>query len=82
MITVFAVDSALRRVCAIFSAQADRGDITPTERDLLMDGAIMLAMHVDELARDSLAAPDPVWPQGAHSKPFGRHERQAVAVAA
>ena len=36
MITVLTVDAALRRICAIFREQADRGDITPTERDLLI----------------------------------------------
>jgi hypothetical protein len=82
VITVFAVDSALQRVCAIFREQADRGDITAAERDLLMDGAILLAMHVDEMARDGRAGADPGWPEGALPTPVGRHERHAVAAAA
>jgi len=52
VITVLTVDAALQRVCAIFHEQANRGDITSAERDLLVDGAILLAMHVDDLARD------------------------------
>jgi hypothetical protein len=83
VITVFTVDAALQHVCAIFREQADRGDITPTERDLLMDGAILLAVHVDEdLARDGRVCSDSGWPEGALPKPVGRHERQAAAAAA
>ena len=80
MITVLTVDAALQHVCATFREQADRGDITPTERDLLIDGAILLAMHVDEdLARDHRVDPDSGWPEEALSKPVGRRERQAAA---
>jgi len=80
VITVLTVDAALQHVCATFREQADRGDITPTERDLLIDGAILLAMHVDEdLARDHRVGPDTGWPEGALSKPVGRRERQAAA---
>ena len=82
LITVLSVDTALQNVCAIFREHADRGDITPTERDLLMDGAILLAMHVDELAREGRAGSDSGWPEGTQPKPVGRHERQAVAAAA
>ncbi len=82
MITVLTVDEALRHVCAIFREQADRGDITPTERDLLIDGAILLAMRVDDQARDGRTGSDPGWPAGARPKPAGRHERQAFAAAA
>jgi hypothetical protein len=50
---VLTVDAELEHICAIFREQADRGEITATERDLLIDGAILLAMHVDDdLARD------------------------------
>lgn len=72
MITVLAVDAALERTCAMFRDRADRGEITPVERDLLIDGAILLAMHVDDLARDGGAGPTPA----------GRHERNRVAAAA
>ena len=83
MITVLTVDAELQHVCAIFREQADRGDITPTERDLLIDGAILLAMHVDEdLARDARVGSDSGWPEGALPGPVGRHERQPAATAA
>jgi hypothetical protein len=82
VITVLTVDAALQRTCAMFREQAGRGDITPTERDLLTDGAILLAMHVDDLARDGRVGSDSGWPEGALPKPVGRHERQAVAAAA
>ena len=82
MITVLTVDTALQRVCAIFREQADRGDITPTERDLLIDGAILLAMHVDDLARDGRRGSRSGWPEGALPQPVGRHERHATAAAA
>jgi len=80
VITVFTVDAALQRVCAIFREQADRGDITPAECDLLIDGAILLAMHVDDLDRDGRVGSHSRWPEGA--LPVGRHERHAAAAAA
>lgn len=80
MNTVLAVDEALQHVCAVFREQADRGDITPAERDLLMDGAILLAIRVDDLA-EGYTAPDFDWPEGAQPRPAGRHERQAAAAA-
>jgi len=67
VITVLTVEAALEQTCAIFRERADRGDITPAERDLLVDGAILLAMHVDELARAGRV---------------GRHERYLAAAAA
>jgi hypothetical protein len=79
VITVLTVDAALRHVCAIFRERADRGDITPTERDLLIDGAILLAMHVDDLAQDGRPGPHSCWAEGALPEPAGRHERHAVA---
>jgi hypothetical protein len=82
VITVLTVDAALQHICAIFREQADRGDITPAERDLLIDGAILLAMHVDDLARDGLASPHAGWPAGASPEPAGRHERHVAAAAA
>jgi len=82
VITVLNVDAELQHVCATFREQADRGDITPTERDLLIDGAILLAMHVDELARDGRIGARSSWPEGALPEPVGRHGRHAaVAVA-
>ena len=79
MITVLTVDAALQHIRAIFREQADRGDITPTERDLLIDGAILLAMQVDDLARDDCADSHSGWPDGTLPKPAGRHERLAAA---
>jgi hypothetical protein len=80
VITLLTVDAELQQVCAVFREQADRGEITPTERDLLIDGAILLAMHVDDdLARDGRAGSDPAWLEGALPKSAGRHERRAAA---
>jgi hypothetical protein len=77
VITVLTVEAALQRTCAVFREQAGRGDITPAERDLLTDGAILLAMHVSDLARESGADPAPGRP-----RPAGRHERYPAAAAA
>jgi hypothetical protein len=82
VITVLTVDEALQHVCATLREHADRGEITPTERDLLIDGAILLAMRVDDLARDGRAGWDSGWPEGVLPERAGRHERHAVAAAA
>lgn len=82
MITELTVEVALQRTCAIFRERADRGDITPAERDLLIDGAILLAMHVDDLAREDRADSAPGWAGAARPEPAGRHERYPVAAAA
>ena len=82
MITVLTVDAALQHICAIFREQAGRGDITPTERDLLIDGAILLAMHVDDLAQDGRVGSHSDWPEGAPPEPAGRHGRHLAAAAA
>jgi hypothetical protein len=82
VITVLTVDEALQHVCAIFREHADRGEITPAERDLLIDGAILLAMYVDDHACDSDAGPDTGCPERALPEPVGRHERQTATVAA
>ena len=76
MITVLTVDAALESACAIFREGTDRGDITPAERDLLIDGAILLAMHIDDLAGDGAAGPA----QEARPAPAGRHERYQAAA--
>jgi hypothetical protein len=78
--TVFTVDAALESTCATFRARADRGDITPDERDLLIDGAILLAMHIDDLLRDDRAGLTPGWPRTARPAPAGRHERHQSAA--
>ena len=82
MITVLTVDAALQHICAIIREQADRGDITPAERDLLIDGAILLAMHVNDLALDGRVGSHSGWPEGALPEPVGRHERHVAAAAA
>jgi hypothetical protein len=82
VITVLTVDAALQHICVIFREQADRGDITPTERDLLIDGAILLANYVDDLDRDGRVGSHSGWPDGAPPEPAGRHERQATVAAA
>ena len=82
MITVLTVDEALQHTCALLREEADRGDITPTERDLLIDGAILLAMHVDDQDRVGRAGPDSGWSEGALPEPAGRHERRRVKAAA
>lgn len=64
MVTVLTVEAALQHACAIFREQADRGDITPAERDLLIDGAILLAMHIDDLVQDRRVESHPDWPTG------------------
>ena len=79
--SVLTIDAALQHICAIFREQADRGDITPTERDLLTDGAILLAMRVDDQARDGRVGSDSGWPEGA-TRSVGRHERQVATAAA
>ena len=82
MITVLTVDAALEHTCAIFRERADQGDITPAERDLLIDGAILLAMHIDTLACEGRARSTPGWPRKARPAPAGRHERYPAAAAA
>jgi hypothetical protein len=79
VITVLTVDAALQHICAIFREQADRGDITPTERDLLIDGAILLANYVDDLARDGRIGSHSGWPEAALPEPAGRHAATAAA---
>ena len=82
MITVLTVDAALQNICAICREQADRGDITPAERDLLIDGAILLAMHIDGMAQDGRVASHSGRPERALPEPVGRHERHPAAAAA
>lgn len=58
VITVLTVDEALQHTCAMLREQADRGDVTSAERDLLIDGAILLAMRIDDQDRDDRTGPD------------------------
>lgn len=57
---MYTADAALQHTCASFREQAGRGEITPVERDLLIDGAIMLAVHLEDLAQDALSGRHPV----------------------
>jgi hypothetical protein len=82
VITVLTVDEALQHVCATLREHADRGDITPAECDLMIDGAILLAMRVDDLAQDGRVGSGSGWPEGALPDRAGRHERHATAAAA
>jgi hypothetical protein len=76
---VFTVDAALQQTCAQFREQAMRGQITDAERDLLIDGAILLAVHLEGLIQDAYAEGQPTWPWAAPSGGLGRH-RAAVAA--
>jgi hypothetical protein len=62
---VITVDSALQRTCAIFSEQAAHGDITAAECDLLIDGAILLAVNLETLIQDAHADGPPTWPEAS-----------------
>lgn len=87
MITVLTVDEALQHICAIFRDEANLGDITPTERDLLIDGAILLAMSVDDMSREDRSGPGSgrkgeALPRRAPlPRRAGRHERPRRAAA-
>lgn len=75
MITVLTAGAALEHTCAIFRERADRGDIA-SEGDLLIDGAVLLAMHVDDLAREGCAGSAPGWPVVALAAPAERWPSQ------
>ena len=59
---MFTVDSALQHTCAGFRDQAAHGEITATECDLLIDGAILLAVNLEALTQDAQAGRPPSWP--------------------
>lgn len=82
VITILTVEAALEQTCATFRDRADRGDITPAECDLLIDGAILLAMHIDDLASEGRAGSAAGWLELARPAPSGRHERYPAAAAA
>jgi hypothetical protein len=65
--TVFIVDEALEHTCGEFRAQAARGEISEAERDLLIDGAVLLTVNLEELIQDARAGRPVSWPD------FGRH---------
>ena len=65
---MFTVDSALEHTCAGFREHAAHGEITAAECDLLIDGAIMLAVNLEALIQDAHAGRPPSWP-GASQRP-------------
>ena len=65
---MFTVDAALERTCADFREQAARGEITAAERDLLIDGAILLAVSLEELVQDARAGDPPSWPDAGRQR--------------
>lgn len=71
---MFIVDAALEHTCAEFRSRAAYGQITAVERDLLIDGAILLAANIEELLQDA----HPELPQ-AWREP-GRHSADVVAA--
>ncbi len=76
---MFTIDAALEQICAQFREQAMRGQITEAERDLLIDGAILLAVHLEGLIQDAQAAAHPVWQLAEPGRGIGRH-RAAIAA--
>jgi hypothetical protein len=56
---VLTLDAALQHTCASFHEHAARGEITAAECDLLIDGAILLAVNLDALIQDAHAH----WPE-------------------
>ncbi len=72
---MFTVDAALEHTCADFREQAARGEITAAERDLLIDGAILLAANLEELIQDARAGEAPSWPDA------GQHRSARVLAA-
>jgi hypothetical protein len=72
VITVLTVDEALQHICAMFREEADLGDITPTERDL---------MNVDDMSREDRFGQDSGRPAGTLPRRTGRHERPRLAAA-
>ncbi len=62
---MFIVDVALEHTCAEFRERAAEGRITAAERDLLIDGAILLAAKIEELTQDARVAMPPAWSYAA-----------------
>lgn len=59
---MFTVDAALQHTCAGFRERAAQGEITGLECDLLIDGAILLAINLESLIQDARAGAPPMWP--------------------
>jgi hypothetical protein len=76
---MFTIDAALQQICGQFREQAMRGQITEAERDLLIDGAVLLAVHLEDMIQDAQIEAHPLWWQATPSRRIGRH-RAAVAA--
>jgi hypothetical protein len=61
VVAVFIVDAALEHTCAELRLRAADGHISAEERDLLIDGAILLAANIETLAQDARAERQPAW---------------------
>lgn len=75
---MFTIDAALQQICGQFREQAMRGQITEAERDLLIDGAVLLAVHLEDMIQDAHTE-HPLWRQARPGRRIGRH-RAAVAA--
>lgn len=62
---MFIVDVALEHTCAELRSRAADGQVTAAERDLLIDGAILLAAKIEELVQDARAGVPSAWTDGA-----------------
>lgn len=71
VVAVFIVDVALEHTCAEFRSQAADGRITAVERDLLIDGAILLAAKIEELTQDARVGLPPAWASTAQDPTGG-----------
>jgi hypothetical protein len=71
---VFIVDVALEQLCAEFRSRAADGQITAVERDLLIDGAVLLVSKIEELQNDARAE---LTPAGSHP---ARHATSVVSA--
>ncbi|HEX7994872.1 MAG TPA: hypothetical protein VF506_13185 [Streptosporangiaceae bacterium] len=76
---MFTVDAALQQTCIQFRDQASRGHITDAERDLLIDGAILLAVQLEGMVQDAKAEAHPFLLHAAPGHGPGRH-RAAIAA--
>ena len=73
---MFIVDAALEHTCAELRLRAADGHITAEERDLLIDGAILLAANIETLVQDARAELQPAWADTVSS--LGRKSQRAA----
>lgn len=65
VVAMFIVDVALEHTCAEFRSRAADGQVTAAERDLLIDGAVLLANKIEDLQQDARAGLSQEWPDRA-----------------